>query len=244
MGRVTDRVAVALLDAAGVGAGDRVLDVATGTGALAAAALARGAEVTGVDISDEMLAAARQRVPAARFERGDAEALSLDAPPFDTVTAGFILNHLPRPDRAVAGWAAALRPGGRLALALWDRPERNRFFGLISDAIGELEGDAVPPGPDPYRYADPGALAGLLGDAGLDAVNVETLGFDQPVESPEALWEGLLGGSVSSAARVEAAPAEDRRRVRARLERLAAVHAEGEGLRVPVSVVIGAAFRP
>jgi len=245
MGRVTDRVAGALLDAASVGPGDRVLDVATGTGAVAAAAVARDAEVTGVDISEEMLDVARERVPSGRFLVADAEELLLDEQPFDAVVAGFLINHLPDPERAVAAWGCALRPGGRLSLSLWNPPEANRFFGLIGDALDAAEPgeDSVPPGPDPYRFADAGELAALFAGASLSEPQVTRLDFDQPVEDVEDLWRGLLGGSVRSAARVKALPEAERRRVRRRLERFAARYRKGNHLAVPVSVRLGSAAR-
>ncbi|MDQ3719737.1 MAG: class I SAM-dependent methyltransferase [Actinomycetota bacterium] len=244
MGRVTDRVAGALLDAVSVGAGDRVLDVATGTGAVAAAAVARGAEVTGVDISEEMLEVARERVPSGHFMSADAEELELGEERFDAGVAGFLINHLPDPERAVAAWTRALRPGGRLSLSVWNRPEENRFFGLIGDAMAETEADdTVPPGPDPYRFADPVEMTALLDGAGLRESRTTRLDFEQRVEDVEHLWQGMLGGSVRSAARVEAQPEADRRRVRRTLERLAEVHREGDHLAVPVSVRLGSAVR-
>lgn len=244
MGRVTDRVAGALVDAASVGAGDRVLDVATGTGAVAAAAVARGAEVTGVDISEEMLEVARKRVPAGRFLPADAEELPLDEGPFDAAIAGFLINHLPDPERAVAAWTRALVSGGRLTLSLWNPPEENRLFGLIDDALADTEGDdSVPPGPDPYRFSDEQALSELLRGAGLREPQIEAMRFSQPVRSVDDLWQGLLGGSVRSAARVAAQPNPERRRVREALELLAEKHRAGEELRVPVSVTLGCARR-
>ncbi len=244
MGRVTDRVAGALLDAASVEAGDRVLDVATGTGAVAAAAVARGAQVIGVDISEEMLEVARERVPSGHFMSADAEELELAEEPFDAAVAGFLINHLPDPERAVAAWARALRPGGRLSVSVWNRPEENRFFGLIGDAMAETEADdTVPPGPDPYRFADERALSELLRGAGLCEPRIEAVRFSQPVESVDDLWQGVLGGSVRSAARIEAQPESERRRVRFELERLAEECREGGSLSVPVSVTVGSAVR-
>jgi 2-polyprenyl-3-methyl-5-hydroxy-6-metoxy-1,4-benzoquinol methylase len=244
MGRVTGRVAEALLDVAGVRSGDRVLDVATGTGAVAAAAVARGASVTGVDISEEMLAVARERVPEARFAQADAEELGLGER-FDVLVAGFLINHLPHPERAATTWAGALAPGGRVVLSLWDRPERNRFFGLIGDAIGEVEHDAVPAGPDPYRFAAPGELEELLERAGLAEALARKLRFDQPVEGADQLWEGLLGGSVRSAARVQAQSEAERERARERLHRLAEDECrDGDRLAVPVCVTVGRAVSP
>lgn len=244
MGRVTDRVAGALLDAAAVGAGDRVLDLATGTGAVAAAAVARDAEVTGVDISEEMLEVARARVPSGRFLSADAEELALGEERFDAAVAGFLINHLPHPERAVAAWTRALRPGGRLSLSVWDQPEENRFFGLIGDAMAESDAaDAVPPGPDPYRFSDEAALAELLRGAGLREPRIEAVRFSQPVESVDELWQGLLGGSVRSAARIAAQPESEQRRVRSELERLAEACRDGDSFAVPVSVTVGAAVK-
>jgi len=244
MGRVTDRVAEELLDLAEVGAGDRVLDLATGTGVVAAAAVARGAIVTGVDISEEMLVLARERVPQGRFLVADAEEELVPGEEFDAVVAGFLLNHLPHPERAMDAWASALAPGGRLSLSLWDRPERNRFFGLIGDAIGEPEGDdAVPDGPDPYRFAGHAELEQLLSGAGLTRARAEALHFEQQVDGPDQVWEGLRGGSVRSAARIEARPESERRRMRAELERLCEAHRVGDRLRLPVAVTLGAASR-
>jgi len=244
MGRVTDRVAEELLDMAQVGAGDRVLDLATGTGAVAAAAVARGATVTGVDISEEMLVLARERVPQARFLVADAEEELSPGEEFDAVVAGFLINHLPHPERALGAWATALAPGGRLSLSLWDHPERNRFFGLIGDAIGESEGeDAVPDGPDPYRFAGHAELERLLSDAGLSGARAKALCFEQEVDGPDHLWDGLRGGSVRSAARIEARSVSEQQRMRAELERLCEEHRVGDRLLLPVAVTLGAASR-
>jgi len=188
-----------------------------------------------------MLAVARERVPEARFVPADAEALDVGEG-FDVLVAGFLINHLPHPERAVASWARALAPGGRLVLSLWDRPERNRFFGLIGDAIGDLEDDAVPEGPDPYRFADHAEMESLLGGAGLAEPRASALRFDEAVDDADQLWEGLLGGSVRSAARVQAQPEAERERARERLHRLAESECRaGDRLAVPVCVTLGRA---
>src|SRR5438093_13748956 len=82
-GGLTAQTADALLDAAGVSSGACVLDIATGPGFIAAAAAARGAEVTGLDFSPAMIALARARHPRIEFREGDAEALPFDAASFE-----------------------------------------------------------------------------------------------------------------------------------------------------------------
>src|SRR5204862_56573 len=101
-GRVTARVVESLLDAAVVERGTRTLDLATGTGTIAAAAAARGAVAVGVDLAEGMIDAARARHPDLDFRQADAEQLPFEEAAFDAVVAGFVFNHLPRPEPAAA----------------------------------------------------------------------------------------------------------------------------------------------
>jgi ubiquinone/menaquinone biosynthesis C-methylase UbiE len=90
-GRVTHRLVEPLLDAAQVGPGIRMLDVASGPGHLAGAAATRGAQVTGVDLADPMVEIASQLYPEVTFRRGDAEALPFPDQEVDAVTGAFVL---------------------------------------------------------------------------------------------------------------------------------------------------------
>ena len=165
-GAITARFVDALLDAACVGAGMRVLDVATGPGHVAAAAAARGAEPVGVDIAEGMLAVARRDHPQLDFRHGDAEALPFADSSFEAVVGAFVLNHLPRPEVAAAEFARVLESGGRLALSVWDAPERARFIGLVRDAVARAGGtpSAAPAGgPDRVSLRRRRAAAGAVG---------------------------------------------------------------------------------
>jgi SAM-dependent methyltransferase len=92
-GRLTTPVIGPLLDAARVGPGIRVLDVATGPGYVAAAAIQRGAQVVGLDFSEAILAEARRHQPGVDFRAGDAEALPFPESSFDAVVMSFGLMH-------------------------------------------------------------------------------------------------------------------------------------------------------
>ncbi len=98
----------------------RVLDVGTGTGVLALVAAELGHEVIGIDLSEGMLAEARRKAMAAgrsvELLLGDAEALPAGLVGFDVVLARHLLWTLPRPDRAIASWRDATRPGGLIAV--------------------------------------------------------------------------------------------------------------------------------
>lgn len=247
-GRATARLVVPLLEAAGVELGTRLLDVACGPGHLAAGAAARGAEAVGVDAAEGMVAVARARYGEIEFQQGDAERLAFGDASFDAVVAGFVVNHLPRPERALAEFARVVRPGGRVAVTVWDRPGRMRLLGVLGEAVQGTEGvrDAGLPsgGPDPFRFADDAALAALLWGAGLAGVEVRSIAFEQEVADTDELWEGMLAGSVRTAAVIERQPESVRRRIRAALERAAAPYRSETGIALPVSVKLASGRRP
>jgi ubiquinone/menaquinone biosynthesis C-methylase UbiE len=247
-GAITARFVDPLLDAARVAAGMRVLDVATGPGHVAAAAAARGAEPVGVDIAEGMLAVARRDHPQLDFRHGDAEALPFADACFDAVVGAFVLNHLPRPEVAAAELARVLRSGGRVALSVWDVPERTRFIGLVRDAVARAGGSpsAEPyAGPDPFRFADAAQLQALLDDAGMVDVTVQTVAVRHRVKgSSMALWDGLLAGSVRSAAAVEALSPAARERARAAFAELVEPHRVSGGHELPAVAKVGSGRRP
>jgi SAM-dependent methyltransferase len=190
MARATAHARESLL--AGVAAGTRVLDVGSGLGDLAAAAASLGADVTGVDLSDGMLAAARDRHPALSFVAGDAEDLPFDDGAFDVVIGAFVINHLPHPERGVAEMRRVAKR--RLSLAMW--AEETAMFALVdgpSDA---------PPGPDAEHFARRENLEALLPG---EVTEVE---FVLEVPSFDALHDGLAGGTVRTAARLQNMPRE------------------------------------
>src|SRR3954453_2495582 len=156
--RATARLIEPLLDAAAVQSGTRLLDVACGPGRCAAAAAARGAVPVGLDMAVGMVAAARARHPELEFRQGDAERLPFADASFDAVVAGFVVNHLPRPESALAECARVLRPGGSVAVTVWARPERMRLLGVLAEAVERTEAVRDPGlpsgGPDPFRFAD------------------------------------------------------------------------------------------
>jgi ubiquinone/menaquinone biosynthesis C-methylase UbiE len=247
-GAITARFVGALLDAARVGAGMRVLDVATGPGHVAAAAAARGAEPVGVDIAEGMLAVARRDHPQLDFRYGDAEALPFANSWFEAVVGAFVLNHLPRPEVAAAELARVLASGGRLALSVWDAPERARLIGLVRDAVaraGAAPSAEPPAGPDAFRFADDAQLRALLEDAGLEDVAVETVAVSHRVAGDAMeVWDGLLAGSVRSAAAVEALSPAARERARAAFAELVEPHRVAGGYELPAVAKLGSARRP
>jgi ubiquinone/menaquinone biosynthesis C-methylase UbiE len=245
LGSMTARVAEPLLDAAGVHSGIRVLDVATGPGYAAERAATRGAEVIGIDIAEGMLELARRRQPELEFRHGDAERLPFEDASFDAVVGGFVVSHLPDPERAVAEAVRVLRPHGSVAFSIWDRPERNRMNGVFSDAVADagLDAAAAEPvvGPDSYRFADDAAFEALLADAGLVEVQVETIALTLSVPDADAAWNGLLGSTVRMRNLYDAQDEGTRAVIREAFDRRVEVHRHPAGLELPTVAKLASA---
>jgi ubiquinone/menaquinone biosynthesis C-methylase UbiE len=242
-GSLTARTADALLDAAGVGRGSRVLDVGTGPGYVAAQAAARGASVLGVDVSPGCIDLARRLHPELEFRQGDAHRLPLPDASFDAAVANFLMPHLADHARAAAELGRVLVDGGWIALSTWDHPERTPLPGALFLAVGQAgapSAEGVPPGPPFFRYADDAAFAGLLHDAGLGDVTVTNLAFTHRMPSAGALWNALLDGTVRASAQVRGQTPDMQRSIRRAFDRIVADYHSGSGLEVPVSVKISA----
>ncbi len=178
-----------------------------------------------------------------RFVEGDAEALPFERGEFDAAVAAFVFNHLPQPEAAAAELARVLAPGGRLALCVWDAPPRSRLVTLLGEATraaGAQAGDAVPAGPDTFRFADAAELERLFAGAGFERPVIEDLDPVLEAGDLDELWHGMLGGSVRGAGVVEAQDESTRERIRGEFDRLV-----GElGGRIPCGVRLAAARRP
>jgi ubiquinone/menaquinone biosynthesis C-methylase UbiE len=142
-GSLTSQAVEPLLDAASVGAGTRVLDVATGPGYVAGRAAERGASVVGVDVAQAMVELAGRLHPGLDFREADAHALPFEDASFDAVVGNFAILHLGRPEQAVSEFVRTIVPGGALALTAWDLPVRMRIIGVLLDCPGRGGSDAA-----------------------------------------------------------------------------------------------------
>ena len=195
---VTTQSIDALLNAARVGAGTRVLDVATGAGYAAGAALARGADVTGTDFSAEQVRWARQRYPAAKFREGDAGSLPFDDAAFDAVVSNYGVLHFAQPDRFFSEAYRILASGGRVAFTVWDVPREAKLFGAVLDAIrthGSLD-VGLPAGPNMFLFSDPSACERSLTSAGFTQCSVTRVTQTWRPVSGEQILSTVRTGTV------------------------------------------------
>jgi SAM-dependent methyltransferase len=242
---ITSRLIDPLLDAASVGPGSRVLDVATGPGYVAAAAARRDASVLGVDNSSAMVAMASESHPEIDFRQADVHDLPIEDGAFDAVVANFLILHVGRPEVAVSELARVLAPGGRLALTVWDVPERTRLFDLFLGAVadaGATAPDAIPAGPDFFRFSDDDEFDALLRGAGLEDRRVQTVAFEH-VATEEEVWNGMLHGTVRSSVLVLEQDEATQGRIREAFRRRAYEYDHHYGLAIPISVKLASGRR-
>jgi ubiquinone/menaquinone biosynthesis C-methylase UbiE len=192
-------VTQALIEDGRIGTRNVVLDVATGPGepALSVAALV-GPEgkVFGIDLVPEMVAAARRAADHLGFKNAEfgvafADHLPFPADTFDAVVSRFGVMFFPSPVDAVREMLRVLRPGQKLALAVWYFAERNPFHYAMQRVV-ERYVDSPPPvpdAPDAFRFASPGKLREVLREAGAVAPSERLLQFTiQAPVSVEDFW--------------------------------------------------------
>ncbi len=246
-GRVTGQLVEPLLDAASVGAGTRMLDLATGPGYAAARGAERGASVVGVDVATAMISLARRRHPRLDFRQADAHELPFADASFDAVVGNFLILHLGRPEQAMAGFVRVLGPGGKLALTAWDLPERARLLGVFLDAAAEAGAtppEDLPTGPDFFRFSVDEEFDSLLREHGLEDRAVTTIAFTHRVATADELWDGLLGGTVRTSALILRQSEETRRRIRDAFDRLVGAYQRGAAFELPVSAKLAVGRKP
>jgi SAM-dependent methyltransferase len=205
--RLYQPIARAVLDKAGLAAGDRVLDVGCGAGAAtfeAARRLGPDGRCVGVDISPALLDLARRRATEAgearvAFVQADAQVHGFETP-FDAVVSRFGVMFFPDPVAAFANLRRAIKAGGRLTFAAWRGPQDNAISLVPLDAAAPLlpavprfEADA----PGRFGFADPDRMRTILADSGWGDIEIAPLDDPTPVSFDELMTMSLRVGPLS-----------------------------------------------
>ena len=229
-----------LLDSVGDLTGRRVLEIASGTGHLAAEAIARGATVVGIDVAPNMVALAREHVPSATFREGDAEALPFPNEQFDAVLCCFGLLHFAQPTEALREAARVLKPGGAVSFTVWCSPEQGgKFLGLIYktyQTYANLE-VGLPPAPPLFAMADPTVRDPMLTDAGFRNIRARDIAIVWPVRGSDTPLEFVLKGAVRTRMVYERQTPEVQQRIRDVLADAAAPYVKAGGIPSPAVLV-------
>ncbi len=191
-----------LLHLAGLQSGERVLDVACGSGVLTRAALAEvgpQGEVVGSDLSSGMVAVAQATSPGCLFVRADAQELAgvVQQSHFDVVLCGLGLMYMPDPEASIAAMAACLRPGGRLVVSVWGERSACGWSGVFPIVDARVQSEVCPLF---FRLGGRDALHAALAGVGLAQVHTERIATK--IEYPDALMAcdaAFVGGPVALA---------------------------------------------
>lgn len=236
-----------LVELAALRPGERVLDVACGTGLVtfpAAAAVGPDGYVVGTDLSQEMVNRATEEAGARRianttFERMDAEALRFDDESFDAVVCSLGLMYVPDPLKSLSEMHRVVRPGGRVVVAVWGDRRRWGWAEIFSIVDRRVASEVCPMF---FQLGTGDALSGVMRAAGLTNVYVERLDTTLEYASGrQACGAAFDGGPVALAYSRFDRPTRDS----AHAEYLASIkpYRRGDGYAVPGEFVIARAAR-
>jgi SAM-dependent methyltransferase len=222
MGRWSRRLAPLFVTFAGVTVGDRVLDVGSGTGALAATAAAvASVQVTGIEPSAAYVRYAQEHV-SGRFEVGNALALPFSDGAFDRTLSMLVLNFVSDSAAALQQMIRVTRPGGIVAAVVWDYGDGMQMLRTFWDAAVAVDPDAVRRDERHMPLSTRGALAELWRTHGLRDVDEQPLTIEMTFASFDDYWQPFLEGQGPAGVYVSSLPESARHALESRLrERLA-----------------------
>ena len=235
-------------------AGMQVLDLGSGTGypaLLGAQTVGPNGSVIGMDLAEQMLAAARRKAKAlglanVTFRTGDATALPFEANSFDAVTSRFCLMFLPEIPKAAAEIVRVLKPGSWVVAAVWSSPDKNPYLMIPINVIKQF---LDLPQPDPtapgiFRLAKPGDLAGMLQQAGFTNLSEEEFVADVRFASGEEYYASLT--DIAAPIQNLLAKLSDQQKIDARGRTITSVdqYRQSDGIALPIAVRMVAARKP
>jgi SAM-dependent methyltransferase len=232
MGRWSRLLAHEFLKWLALPAGLRWLDVCCGSGVITEAILQRNApaSIAGVDASAAQLSFARKRCarPNVTFETADAMALRFPDSSFDTVVCGLGLNFLPGPARALEEFRRVTKPGGTIAVYVWDYADGARFLREFWDAAIAVDSEAAT-FDQAYRFpmCTPEGLRSLFEQAKLEGLASHALEVVTRFTNFDDYWQPLLTGQGSAPGYFASRDQKTRKAIRERLRAALPTNTQG-----------------
>ena len=223
MGRWSRLLAPAYVAFAGVKNGDRVLDVGTGTGSLAAAVEASmpASEIVGVDPSEGFIAYAQKNTKSTRvhFEVGDAQVLKFNDASFDDALALLVMNFVPDHNKAIAEMRRVTRPQGIVSACVWDYDAGMQMLRFFWDEAVAFDPSIEPKDERHMKLSHQGQLGDLWRKAGLLNIKEEPLVIGQVYSSFNDYWEPFTKGAGPGGAYVVSLSDDRRQQLEARMRK-------------------------
>ena len=224
----------------------RILDVATGVGNVAQAAVRKGMRAVGIDFSTAMLAQGRKQYPDVDFCKGDAAALPFADNSFDAVVINFGLLHFGRPEQALGEAHRVLCPGGQLGFTVWAPPETAIGFQIMLQAI-EAHGDPnvpLPEGPPFFRFSNPAESKRTLREIGFTTSMITEVQQIWQLSSPDDLFVAFYEGTARTGGLLRAQSREALEGIRASVIKTAAAYEKDGDIEIPMPAILTSAQKP
>ena len=240
--RFTRLYAEEAVEAAGVGPGMEVLDVAAGSGAATLAAAERGARVLATDFAPRMLERLRERAEgneAISTQVMDGQALDLPDEGFDAVTSVFGVIFFPDRVRGFSEMRRVLKPGGVASVMSWSVPERVPMVSVFGEAVRTANPGAPPPAEPPavFSLSDPELFESELRAGGFADVRIQPITKTWELGTPEQFWDSFQGASPVVSDQSDPAAAEAVREAFVRIAR----DRYGENVRIDAEALLAVA---
>ena len=223
MGRWSRKLAPTFVKFAGVAERDSVLDIGSGTGALAftIANAVPSTRVTGVDPSPAYVKFAQSKSPSDRvtFQVGDAQALQLPTASFDKTVSLLVMNFIPDSTKALREMTRVTKPGGVVAAAVWDYGDGMQMLRVFWDEAVALDPAIAKRDERNMPLCRRGELAALWKANGLQHVDEQPLTIDTAFKSFDDFWKPFLGGQGPAGAYAVSLPEAKRAALEAALRK-------------------------
>jgi ubiquinone/menaquinone biosynthesis C-methylase UbiE len=245
----------ALIEQARIAPGQSVLDVAGGSGE-PSLTIAQAVGPTGfvmcTDAIAEMVAVAEREALARglknmQFRQCTADSLPFADESFDVAVSRLGVMFFPDPVAAVREMLRVIKPGGRVALAVWGKSELNPYSYVVTGVVSRYVPavPVAPDAPDAFRFAEPGKLAGVLKDAGAIDVTQRVVKFDMAAPlSPEEFWDMRSEISESLREKLKTLSSEDRARLADEVQEAVRDFFPDGQMRFPAQMLIVSGAKP
>jgi ubiquinone/menaquinone biosynthesis C-methylase UbiE len=239
-----------LLDSAGLKAGQRVLDVACGTGIpslIAAPMVMPGGTITGVDLAPGMIELAKKKaeqkqIKNVEFKEADGESLPFQDGTFDVILCNHGLVHMTDKQKVLSEMRRVLKKGGVLGLTVWSTPDKTVPLGIIAKTIMQLWPASIVPGaPNWFEFGPDGAIEKLLSDNGFSDIRTNRFNVTMEVKSGKEYLEGIIGVSGRLQMLLKNVPVDVAENISKIIINEAENFRSGELIRIPCEEVIAIA---
>ncbi|NEP35218.1 class I SAM-dependent methyltransferase [Moorena sp. SIO3B2] len=243
---LTSQTIESLLDSVNAGRDMELLDIATGPGYVAAQAHKRGCKVTGVDLSDAMVAKARQLNPQIEFFQGEAESLPFAESRYQAAVMNFGILHLAEPEKALGEAFRVIRSQAKFGFTVWSKPEKSIALKIMNKAIETYKNSEVtlPEGPPFFLFSEPDYCFKCLQNLGFQNPSVQEIPLVWELTSADELFDAFYKGTARTGGILRAQTSKSLDNIRAAIHQNTASYRQNNRLLLPMSALVVSAQKP